>query len=319
MASQLTLPAALRIDLEQVEAVILQRIESRSAVVKVAGKHLLESGGKRLRAAVTLLAAQLGTYDFARVLHAATAVELIHTASLVHDDLVDEAERRRGNVTVHQRWDHGVALMVGDYFFALSAGEMALAPDPRVITFFSQAVMTICEGELSPVMTTTPLETALEQYYYKSGAKTAALFEAGCKAGMASGNGSAEQIAALGQFGYDVGLAFQIIDDVLDYIGDETVTGKPIGGDLREGIITLPFIHAVHAGGGERLAAAIDTTDPDERQWALGEVQRLGIAPARAEAQRLVAKANDILQQFPAGTARDTMGAIAQYVLDRDK
>ncbi len=315
---QLTLPLALLDDLRRVEQVVMERVSSRSMVIRVAGQHLFSSGGKRLRAALALLSAQLGTYKLEDVLHAASAVELIHTASLVHDDLVDEAERRRGKITVHARWDHGVALMVGDYFFALAAGEMALAPDPRVITYFSHAVMTICEGELSPVMSVTPQEVALEQYYYKIGCKTAALFEAACKAGMASGGGTDEQIEHLGQFGYDLGLAFQVVDDVLDFAGDEQTLGKPVGGDLRKGVITLPLIYAVAAGGSEELAAVVDSEDEEQLAWAIAEVQRLGVPIARDEARKLIDRALTHLSSFPDSPTRQVLYDIAAFVLERD-
>lgn len=317
--TQLILPSVLLDDLQRVDELVMERVQSRSAVMTVAGQHVLRSGGKRLRAALTLLSAQLGTYKLEDIIHAAAAVELIHTASLVHDDLVDEAERRRGVTTVHTQWDHGVALMVGDYFFALSAGEMALSPDPRVITYFAHAVMTICEGELSPVMVATPLETALEQYYYKSGCKTAALFAAACKAGMAGGGGTDEQIERLDHFGYDLGLAFQVVDDILDFAGDEAILGKPVGGDLRKGVITLPLIYAVAAGGGVELAAAVDSKDEEHLAWAISEVQRLGVEPARAEAQRLVTRALEHLTIFPDSPALQAMHDIAAFVLQRDR
>src|SRR5919198_209528 len=233
--SQLPVPSALFADLEHVDRMIVERVQPRLSVIRVAGQHILTSGGKRIRAALALLASQLGRYDLDRVIHSAAAVELIHAASLVHDDLVDEAERRRGTVTVHTRWDGDVALMVGDYLFALAAAEMALAPDPRIIAYFSHGVMTICEGELSPVMEAAPLDLATEQYLYKIGCKTAALFEAACKAGMVCGGGTQHEIDTLGQFGYQLGLAFQIVDDVLDYTADEATLGKPAGSDLREG------------------------------------------------------------------------------------
>src|SRR5262245_23827635 len=206
--TQLPIPPALAADLEQVDQIIVERAQSRSAVIRIAGRHILTSGGKRIRAALALLAAQLGRYQLDTVIHSAAAVELIHAASLVHDDLIDEAEQRRGVRTVHTRWDGNVALMVGDYLFALAAAEMSLAPDPRIIGYFSRGVMTICEGELSPVMNTAPLDTALNEYLYKIGCKTAALFEAACKAGMVCGGGSQQQIDALGHFGYDLGIAF---------------------------------------------------------------------------------------------------------------
>jgi heptaprenyl diphosphate synthase len=317
--SQLPVPPALLADLERVDQIILERIQPRLAVIRVAGEHILTSGGKRIRAALILLSAQLGRYDLDQALHSAAAVELIHAASLVHDDLVDQAERRRGALTVHTRWNGDVALMVGDYLFALAAAEMALAPDPRIIGFFSRGVMTICEGELSPVTKVTPRDVAIEQYLYQIGCKTAALFEAGCKAGMVCGGGTPEQIEALGRFGYDLGLAFQIVDDVLDYVGDEATLGKPAGNDLREGTITLPLIYAAEAGAAE-LAGIVDLQPPnDERiHWALGEVRRLGGAErALAEAQRYAESAVSQLDSLPDSAAKRALGEIARFVVMR--
>src|SRR5262245_58425862 len=304
--SQIPVPMGLLADLDQVEQVIVERAQSRSVVIRIAGQHILTSGGKRVRAALALLAAQLGRYSLDSVVHAAAAVELIHAASLVHDDLVDEAEQRRGVTAVHSRWDGNVALMVGDYLFALAAAEMALAPDPRIIDYFARGVMTICEGELSPVMNVTPRDVAIEQYMYKIGCKTAALFEAACKAGMVCGGGSQEQVDALGRFGYDLGLAFQIVDDVLDFTGDPALLGKPAGNDLREGTITLPLIYAVEAGGGAALARVLDLQPAHEARiaWAIGEVRRLGAARALADARRYAERALAHLDPFPDSTTK---------------
>lgn len=318
--SQLPVPSALLADLEQVDQIILERVQPRLAVIRIAGQHILTSGGKRIRAALTLLSAQLGRYDLAQVLHSAAAVELIHAASLVHDDLVDQAERRRGAVTVHTRWNGDVALMVGDYLFALAAAEMALAPDPRIIGFFSRGVMTICEGELSPVVNVAPLDLAMEQYLYKIGCKTAALFEAGCKAGLVCGGGMPEQIDALGRFGYDLGLAFQIVNDVLDYVGDVATLGKPAGNDLREGTITLPLIYAVEAGGGAELATIVNLQPPDNERihWAIDEVRRLGAADrALAEARRYAESALSHLDGFPDSPAKQALAELAGFVVMR--
>jgi heptaprenyl diphosphate synthase/octaprenyl-diphosphate synthase len=318
--NQLPLPPALAADLEQVDRIIVERAQSRSVVIRAAGQHILTSGGKRIRAALALLAAQLGRYDLDHVLHSAAAVELIHAASLVHDDLVDEAEQRRGVHTVHTRWDGNVALMVGDYLFALAAAEMALAPDPRIIGYFSRGVMTICEGELSPVMNAMPLDVALHQYIYKIGCKTAALFEAACKAGMVCGGGSQEQIDMLGRFGFDLGVAFQIVDDVLDFTGDQATLGKPAGNDLREGTITMPLIYAVEAGGGDALAAIADEQSPEEQRvaWAIDEVRRLGGTDrALADARRYADQALTHLNAFPDSAAKHALGEIARFVVTR--
>ena len=316
--NQLPIPTALRADLQIVDQIVVDRVQPRLAVIKVASQHILTSGGKRIRAALALLSAQLGRYDLERVVHSAAAVELIHAASLVHDDLVDEAARRRGAVTVHTRWDGDVALMVGDYLFALAAAEMALAPDPRIIAYFSHGVMTICEGELSPVMDATPLDTAIEQYLYKIGCKTAALFEAACKAGMVCGGGAQNEVDALGRFGYQLGLAFQIVDDVLDYTADEARLGKPAGNDLREGTITLPLIYAV-AAGADGLIELLDTRPIDEARiaWAIGEVRRLSTTRAMDDARAALDRALAHLDEFPDSPAKHALGEIARFVVTR--
>jgi heptaprenyl diphosphate synthase/octaprenyl-diphosphate synthase len=208
--------------------------------------------------------------------------------------------------------------MVGDYLFALAAGEMAQAPDPRIISYFSHAVMQICEGELSPVTLLTPLDAALSQYYFKTGSKTASLFAAACKAGMASGGGSPEQIEALGHFGYELGLAFQIVDDVLDFVGNPTNLGKPAGNDMRQGTITLPLIYAAASSDAERLAQALDSHDEMQLQWAIGAAQRLGISPARGAAQQRIERAMHHLEGFPDSPARQVLGDIAAFVLERE-
>lgn len=313
--------ANLTADLHAVEDLLILRAQSRSELITAASVHTVRSGGKRMRAAMALLAAHLGSYQLSNVIHAAASAELIHAASLVHDDLVDQAARRRGRVTVHTRWDNDVALMVGDYFFALAAAEMSLSPDPRIITFYAQAVQTIVEGELSPVLVAEPAETALRQYFYKTGAKTAALFEAACKAGMTSGGGSDAQIAALGAYGYDVGIAFQIVDDVLDFTGDERVLGKPAGNDVRQGTITLPLIYALEATGSPRLRAIVDHESPDDATVAdaIAEVLSAGgHVAALDEARRYAGQAISHLRIFPDTPARRSLIDLAQFVVDRE-
>jgi geranylgeranyl pyrophosphate synthase len=195
---------------------------------------------------------------------------------------------------------------------------MALAPDPRIIEYFSRGVMTICEGELSPVMDAAPLETASEQYLYKIGCKTAALFEAACKAGMVCGGGAQSEIDTLGRFGYQLGLAFQIVDDVLDYIADAATLGKPAGNDLREGTITLPLIYAV-AAGADGLIELLDARPIDETRiaWAIGEVRRLGVQRAMDDARAALHRALAYLDEFPDSPAKHALGEIARFVVAR--
>ena len=319
--NQLAGAVDLRTELQAIDDQIIRKLESRSALIKVAGRYLLSGGGKRIRATLALLAARLGRqYTFDGVIHAATAVELIHAASLIHDDLIDDADLRRGRTTVHTKWNGNVALMVGDYLFALAAGEMSLAPDPRVIRIFADGVQRICEAELSPVTDVQPTEQAIDQYYNKIGGKTAALFEAAARAGIICGGGDEDEIEALGKFGYEIGLAFQIVDDVLDFTGDASILGKPAGHDLYEGTITLPLILGVQAGGSSILHEVVHTDRPNEAlvAAAVAEVRRMhGTERALGEARRLVDSAVEQLHRFEESNARSALVDLAEFALHR--
>lgn len=231
-------------DMRRVEAEMLDRIQSSNQLLHDAGAYTVQAGGKRLRAMLVLLSARLASYDFDRAKHPAVAIELLHAASLVHDDLVDHANARRGRATVHVTWDRDVALALGSFLFGVAARELAHEPDERIIGFYVHAARCMVEGELNPVTVVAPRAAAEAQYYRKIGYKTAVLFEAACRAGIAVAGGSPQAVAALGAFGYELGLAFQIIDDILDLTENEAVLGKPAGNDIREGTITLPLILA---------------------------------------------------------------------------
>ncbi|KAB8142034.1 polyprenyl synthetase family protein [Chloroflexia bacterium SDU3-3] len=312
--------ANLTNDLRAVEQRLMDRAGSRSALLTAAGRYTVAAGGKRLRAALVLLSARLGQYDLVRALHPAVAVEMLHGASLVHDDLVDHTDQRRGRKTVHAQWDNQVALMLGDYLFAVSASELAFEPDPRIIRFYAEAALTVVEGELHPVTQLVPLDVALEQYRRKIAAKTGALFVAACKAGIAVAGGSDAEIEAMGVFGYELGMAFQIVDDVLDFIGDEAKLGKPAGNDLREGTLTLPLIYAVAYGKQPGLQPLVHSPipHPDDVPALVDAVIRAGgIQRAMAEAHASAERALQALDRFGPSPARTACTEILQFVLDR--
>ena len=286
--------------------------------------YLLSSGGKRIRPTVTLLAGGMLEADSDSLLNLAAAVELLHTATLVHDDLIDQSPRRRGLETVQTKWFRDAALVGGDYLFALAATAIARSGDIRVLECLGRASVKICEGEISLVQHVIPLDQALDAYFFKIAGKTAVLFEEGLKAaGVASGASDAE-VEALGRYGYGLGMAFQITDDVLDYVGDPAVLGKPVGGDLRRRQITLPLIYAAANGMAPTLHATIDRIDngagPDEIEELLDWVQRsVGIGRSQQEAHRFCLQACDALQVFPPSAIRDALEDIAWFVLAREK
>jgi heptaprenyl diphosphate synthase len=312
--------ASLSADLAEIERMMVERTASKSRLLSAAGAYTVAAGGKRLRAGLVLLAARLGAYDRDRAGRPAVAIELLHAASLVHDDLVDHTSRRRGRMTVHARWDSHVALLLGDYFFGLAASELSAEHDPRIIRFYADAAQTMVEGELRPVTQLEPLDEARKQYFHKIGSKTAALFEAACKAGIAVSGGTVEQIEALGHFGYDLGLAFQIVDDVLDFTGDEATLGKPAGNDLREGTLTLPLIYAVAESPDPLLREVVRTSKPDPAQvpQLLDAVIAAGGADrALAEARQITDGALTYLSIFERSSATRALGEICDFVLSR--
>ncbi|MFQ3663225.1 MAG: polyprenyl synthetase family protein [Chloroflexaceae bacterium] len=304
----------LSADLQQVEQIIHERTHARAAVISIAGSHLSPPDVPRLRAALVLLAAQTAGYQLERVIHAAAAVELIHAATQTHNDLVDEAERRRGRPRVGP-WNHGVALMVGDYLFALAAGEMALSPDPRVIIFFTEAVKQITEGMLMPAAPLQPLEEGRARHLERIGHTDAALIVAACKAGAAAAGADPEHIETLGRFGHELGLALRLGDEVRDFT-EHNGSAAP-GTSLRAGVVTLPLIFAAALGNGPRLAAALDSTDATEQSWAVDTVRRYGLTPTRAEVLRCAESARGILAQAPPGPGREALARVADYAVQR--
>ena len=306
------LPAALGADIHEVERIIQERTCARAAVISVADPHLLRPGDTRLRSALVLLTAHLGDYRLSQAIHAAAAIELIYAATSTHDGLVDEVDRRRGQVRQGD-WNHGISLMVGDYLFALAAGEMALSPDPRVISYFSQAVMQICESQLAPVRALRPSEQAIEQYFAYIAGTSAALYAAACKAGAACGGLDAEQIEALGCFGHELGMALRIGEELRDFARGSANGMSLAGTSLRHGAATLPLILAAAAGDGSRLELALESGQAD-LDWSVGEIRRHGVDPARAELTRRTAAAHTALASFPVGPARTALEKIADYI-----
>ena len=301
--TQLVLSPQLTVDLREVDQVVHERMRSQRGVVRVLGPYV--SSGGRLRAALTLLAARLGDYSLGRVLHAASAIELIHAALSVHARLVAAPG---GDDAGGDAFSQGVPLMIGDYLFALSAGEMAQTPDARVIAYFAQAVARYCEGELSPVRVLAPVAQAREQYLAYIGDVAGAICEAACKAGMAAGGGSPADVEALGRFGYELGCAAQIAADARDYAPDGPAEA------LRRGQITLPLIYAAaHQPTIADLAGA--PASDAQAATVVAAVRRHGIAPAHDDAQQFAQAALEHLRPFTDHQVYPEIVALAESVV----
>ena len=314
----------LRDDLAQVDAQMLSLVTSPVLEISLPARHVISAGGKRLRAALVLVAAQLNRYDPGKARAVAAAVELLHAASLVHDDIIDQSPRRRGLETVHTKWFRDAALVGGDYLFALVASAIVQTGDIRVLECIGRASVTICEGEISLVRDVAPLEDALQAYNDKIAGKTAVLFEEGLKAAGCVSGATAGQIRALGSYGRNVGMTFQIVDDVLDYVGDPQVLGKPVGGDLRRRQITLPLILAANNGMPLEMRRTVDRIDDgateEEVEKVLTYVQASpGIEESMAHAREYCELACQALSCFPPSRGRDSLEEIAWMLLRRDK
>ncbi len=203
---------------------------------------VLAGGGKLLRPALALLAGRFGDYDLELLVPLAASIELLHTASLVHDDVIDNASTRRGRPTANSVFHNSTTVMLGDYMFAHAADQVARTGNIRVIRLFSQTLMVMAKGEIRQDLTAYDSRQTVRDYLQRIGGKTASLFATACQGGAIVSNQPEKCIEALRDYGYNFGMAFQIVDDILDFTGDEAEMGKPVGSDLMQGTLTLPSL-----------------------------------------------------------------------------
>lgn len=307
-------------ELKELQRRLLQVGNGGHPTFAAAVQHLFGSPGKLLRPTLVFLSARFGpSTDREVVLNLAQSLELVHTASLVHDDIVDEAELRRNVATVNATWDDDVAIIVGDYLFAKAYALAAVLPKPEVIAIVAQTVFALCDGELNEVTATRALPTE-RAYFERIELKTASLYAACCQGAGLLADAEPEDVAALGAYGTSLGLAFQITDDVLDVAGDEAVFGKTVGRDLAEGMPTLPMIYAVDETDDRSLAARI--VAPGKSPGELRDLLRIirgsgGVERARAKALSFHDDAVAALTVLPDRPERDALREIADFVVSR--
>jgi octaprenyl-diphosphate synthase len=311
-------------DMAQVNALIRDRMASRHAPrIPEVSAHLIEAGGKRLRPMLTLAAARMLGYAGDHHLRLAATVEFIHTATLLHDDVVDESHRRRGRPTANLLWDNKSSVLVGDYLFARSFQLMVETGSLRVLDILADAAATIAEGEVLQLTAAQNLATDEDVYLQVVRGKTAALFAAACEVGGVVAGAPQVQVDALRAYGDALGIAFQIADDLLDYGGSDAVIGKNTGDDFRERKVTLPVIRAVARAGAEERAFWQRVIEKgDQRDGDLAEARRLMVAHgamegARAEALRWAAAAREALGALPDHPLRGMLHDLAGYVVAR--
>lgn len=321
----------LAADLERVEEKMREPVHLEHRQFTAVLNHLLDSGGKRLRPALALLAGRLYQADTEKLVSLAAALELLHTATLVHDDLVDGALLRRGNVTLNAQWSAGATVLTGDYLFARAAALATETGDVRVVAIFANTLTTICSGELRQIFDRRDVpylgsgqawEAALERYEQRIHAKTASLFAAATEAAAVLGQASEDQMVALRNYGRFLGMGFQIVDDVLDFQGDQAVLGKPVGSDLREGIVTLPVLYFLRDNpNDERVVSVIrDGADADKVREVVAAIQASGaLEEALQQARTLAAQSQSALRPLPEGQIRSILNDLADYSVARQQ
>jgi octaprenyl-diphosphate synthase len=324
MKPQDALAEALSADMEAVNLLIRERMASRHAPrIPEVTAHLVEAGGKRLRPMLTLAAARICGYEGTHHIKLAATVEFIHTATLLHDDVVDESAQRRGRPTANLLWDNKSSVLVGDYLFARSFQLMVETGTLRVMDILANASATIAEGEVLQLTAAQDLKTDEAVYLQVVRGKTAALFAAATEVGGVIAGAPEDQVRALFDYGDALGIAFQIADDMLDYSGSSAEIGKNTGDDFRERKVTLPVIKAFAASSNDERAFWTRVIEKgDQRDGDLEQAQSLlaqtgALQAARDEALQWSAKARAALAKLPDHLLRQTLSDLADYVVSR--
>jgi octaprenyl-diphosphate synthase len=314
-------------DLRGVEERLRKETCSEIGPVRDISGYTLHSGGKRLRPALALLAARLVGRSFTpeRAHAAGAAVELIHMATLMHDDVVDEAPERRGRLTANRLWGNAITVLTGDFLLAKSISLLAHNDDNlQVVRVFADVTVTMAEGEVLQAAVAHKLDITEATYEEIIERKTARFLAGCCETGAMLGGATPAERASLRAYGSEMGMAFQIADDLLDLLGDPKKTGKPLGTDLRDGRVTLPLIHALRVAEADEAAllrdtlARVERTDADIAAVTALVARHGGFEAARRVAEGRAERAVAHLAGFPAGPYRDALERLARYVVRRD-
>ena len=295
--------------------------ESPSPALSQLVRHILAAGGKKLRPLITLLCASLQTPADARAVKVAAAIEILHAATLIHDDVIDHAYVRRGLPTANSMWSNTLAVLSGDYLFAKCSHIVAQMGDPALVRMLARTVMRMVASETTQFSSIEQTDVLEDEYFRKVQGKTASLLELCCEAGGLVGGASEEERRALRRYGENLGTAFQIADDILDITGSEEELGKPVGGDLREGTITLPIIiflrqEPAHAAVTGLLNQEVDN---EGAVWeAVGAIRdSVAIEIAYDMAWQFGERARSALNAVPSGDSRDSLNMLIDYVIER--
>ena len=284
--------------------------------------HALSHGGKRVRPALTLLAGSIFPLDLENPIKMATGVELLHLATLIHDDTVDDADTRRGKASVSGRWGKEVAVLLGDYLFATSATLVCDTGNLRVVRRFAETIMELASGELIEYFNTFNPQQELDRYYDRIYRKTASLFRTASETGAALSAANEQQIQCLSSYGYNIGMAFQVVDDLLDILGDEAELGKPVGNDLRQGVLTLPSILLIQRYPEDNPIPEL-FRERDVNGYVEQTVDMIKNSSIIPDCFTIIREycdeANRALSVLPAGECRESLESMAEYIRERSR
>ena len=317
------LTTLVRADLDRVNALILERMQSSVGLIPQLAGHIVAAGGKRLRPMLTLASARMCGYRGARHVALAAAVEFIHTATLLHDDVVDASDLRRGLATANAVWGNKPSVLVGDFLFSRAFQLMVEDGSIQVLEILSRASAVIAEGEVLQLVTSNDIDTTEEAYLRVIDAKTAELFAAASRIGAVLGERGEAELNALESYGRNLGIAFQLVDDVLDYSAREAELGKTIGDDFREGKITLPIVLALREADERerqfwrRTLEQLEQRD-DDLERAIAILKRRGTLEAtRIRAAEYAGQARRALLLFRPGPEQEALAEVIDFCLER--
>jgi geranylgeranyl pyrophosphate synthase len=318
--STLTFFTPVQTSIKEVEERIRSQGEGCQPDLQAALEHLLASGGKRVRPTLVLLTGNMLGADPERLITLAAAVEMLHTATLVHDDLIDGALLRRGIPTLNARWTPAATVLTGDFMFARAAKLAAETDHLPLMKRFAETLAVIVSGELVQLFTSRGV-VSRENYYQRIYAKTASLFEMSTQAAAMVSPVDEETVEAMRLFGYETGMAFQIMDDILDFTADQSALGKPVGSDLLQGLVTLPAIYYAENHPNDPAVRALADGKWNDRSLMEGLVEAVrssdSVQQAAEEAGQSIQRALGTLTGFHASVERDALESLARYILDR--